>query len=184
MKRLASVLILACASWLAQAGPVSGFTGPYAPANWSGSNSGSGDGLWSIDADSAQLTGANNGLGEATTSLGFTSAHQGFIEFSWAYQTDDLDASWDPFGYLLNGLFTSLVDDTLGAQSGLATIFLDVGDSFAFAITSFDSLGGAASASIRGFSGPGSLQVPEPAGLALLSAALLAATLAGRRRPR
>lgn len=185
MKRLVSVLILACATWLAHAGPISGFNGAYAPANWSGSNSGGGDGTWSIDANSAQLTGSNNGSGDATTSLGLTSAHQGFIEFSWAYQNNDVDApGWDSFGYLLNNVFTQLNDGLLFSESGLASIFLDVGDSFAFAIWSLDGLGGAASVSIRDFSGPGSLQVPEPASLALLSLALLAATAASRRRAR
>ena len=78
----------------------------------------------------------------------------GTVSFDWNFSTLD-GAQYDPFGYLLNGVFTQLTND-LGSQtqSGSASFSVLSGDVFGFRQNSQDSGHGRASTTISNFNGP------------------------------
>lgn len=49
--------------------------------------------------------GAINGGGVRQTNLAIAASGSGTVKFSWKYDTQEGNALWDPFGYLLNGVF-------------------------------------------------------------------------------
>ncbi|GGG35722.1 hypothetical protein GCM10011344_40760 [Dokdonia pacifica] len=74
------------------------------------------------------------------------------ITFDWTYATDD-GAEFDPFGYLLNGVFTELTDiagDDFN-QSGTETVMLSNGDTFGFRAFTLDNTFGPATTTITNF---------------------------------
>jgi len=83
------------------------------------------------------------------------------VSFSWAYSTIDSDARTDPFGYLLDGVFTKLTDDSLDTQSGTFSFSILAGKTFGFAVDSLDSDYGRAQSIITSFTAPGPSAVPE-----------------------
>ena len=104
----------------------------------------------------------------------------GFVSFNWAFSTIDWDASWDPFGYLLNGIFTQLTDDRgLDTQSGTASFAVLAGNVFGFRAYSVDSIFGSATTTISNFSAPGNTTLnnavtnPEPSTIVLLGTGLV-----------
>jgi hypothetical protein len=153
-------LTLAAAS-SASAATVFGFQGPYAPINWTLTNSNA-DGF--VDTTGApasiSLTGGNNGSNASgTTNYTTTAAAAGTVTFNWNYSTTDDDVAFDPFGYLLNGSFTKVTDDGVGVvQNGTSTFNVLAGDSFGFRIFNYDNAGGRGSVTISNFSAP----IPEP----------------------
>jgi len=98
------------------------------------------------------------------------------VSFSWSYVTADTTGpQLVHFGYLLNGNFTLLTNDT-GAisQSGLISFSVTAVDTFEFTQNSIDSLAGPATTTITNFNGPvasGSASVPGPLPLLGLGAA-------------
>jgi len=150
------------------------FAGTYAPANWTQSIGGDG----SIDPSGAPasitLVSANNATD--TDILNFTdftisAPSSGTVNFNWNYTSlDTFGPSFDPFGYLLNGVFTQLTNDSgAAAQSGSASFSLLTGDVFGFRQTTVDSLLGSASTTISNFNAP---VVPGPLPLLGAGAAL------------
>lgn len=97
----------------------------------------------------------------------------GTVSFDWVYQTLDefLSAYWDPFGILLNGVFTKLTEDNGPdedgpiAQSGSVSFSVTTGSVFGFRAHSIDSILGAATTTISNFS---FIPVPEPSTILLL----------------
>ncbi|WP_299768629.1 BspA family leucine-rich repeat surface protein [uncultured Dokdonia sp.] len=74
------------------------------------------------------------------------------ITFDWTYATDD-GAEFDPFGYLLNGVFTELTDiagDEFN-QSGTEAVMLSNGDTFGFRAFTLDNTFGPATTTITNF---------------------------------
>jgi hypothetical protein len=153
-------LTLAAAS-SASAATVFGFQSPYAPINWTLTNSDA-DGF--VDTTGApasiSLTGGDNGSDDpGTTDYTTTAAAAGTVTFDWNYSTANGSAFWDPFGYLLNGSFTQVTNNGGGVvQNGTSTFNVLAGDSFGFRIFTVDNIFGRASVTISNFSAP----IPEP----------------------
>jgi hypothetical protein len=182
MKKTSSFLtgflaMLVAAGLLSSAGTtqaaIVGFQGPYAPVNWTLTTNG-GDG--SVDTSGAptsiSLFGSNTeSLNPILTDFTTLAAGDGTISFSWDYATGDGAAQLDPFGYLLDGVFTKLTDDFRGSQNGNASFSVLAGQAFGFRIDTLDDYGGRAQSTISSFEAPGAA-VPEPGTWA--AAALLA----------
>jgi hypothetical protein len=88
------------------------------------------------------------------------------VSFDWDYSTDD-DPEYDPYGYLLNGVFTQLTINNFDInQSGSVSFSVLAGDVFGFRQNSNDSSFGRASTTISNFNGPlaasGPASVPGP----------------------
>ena len=141
------------------------FAGDYAPGNWTQSIGGDG----SINTGGAPtiitLTGADDSGGDQNTDFTIAPPTAGTVSFNWSYVTNDISSPyWDPFGYLLNGAFTQLTDDS-GAQtqSGSASFSVLSGDVFGFRQNTIDSGFGRASTTISNFNGPTApASVPGP----------------------
>jgi hypothetical protein len=177
-------LTLAAASG-ASAATVSGFQTPYAPINWTLTNSNA-DGFVNTSGAPASisLTGGNNGSGSSgTTDYTTTAAAAGTVTFNWNYSTTDDDVAFDPFGYLLNGSFIKVTNDGGNVvQNGTSTFNVLAGDSFGFRIFTNDNTSGRGSVTISSFSAPGPMappptSVPEPS--AVLSLLVLGGLGAG-----
>lgn len=154
-----SVLSVAAAALLAPGSAwghgIVGFTGPYAPDQWTFSH---GYGNGSIDLAGVPSTivmvGSYNGI-PANTDWLSTAAEDGHIMIDWSYASSD-DAGMDSFGYLLNGVFTKLAD-----QDAARFTQFDVmgGDRFGFRLATLDAQNAPGVMRINFFSGPGD---PEP----------------------
>ena len=162
-------LTLAAAS-SASAATVFGFQTPYAPINWTFTNSNADGSVNTGGAPaSISLTGGNNfSNSSGTTNYTTTAAAAGTVTFNWNYSTADFIAFYDPFGYLLNGSFTQVTNDVGGVvQNGTSTFNVLAGDSFGFRVYTRDNTSGRASVTISNFSAPGPMappptSVPEP----------------------
>ena len=126
-----------------------GFTGSYAPSNWSliQTSGGSGSVNTSSAPNSIQLYGSDGGGGGTKdTRYQISVPTAGTITFSWSYVTSDRDGpAFDPFGYYLNGTFFQLTSNSSSArtQSGTKSISVSASDKFAFMIRSTDNVLGA-----------------------------------------
>jgi hypothetical protein len=177
-------LTLAAASG-ASAATVSGFQTPYAPINWTFTNSNADGSVNTGGAPaSISLTGGDNGSGSSgTTDYTTTAAAAGTVTFDWNYSTPDDDVAFDPFGYLLNGSFIKVTNDGGNVvQNGTSTFNVLAGDSFGFRIFTNDNTSGRGSVTISSFSAPGPMappptSVPEPS--AVLSLLVLGGLGAG-----
>ena len=146
------------------------FTGVYDLANWTQVLNGG-----SIDItgapNSVTLTSSNDGSGPDNTDLTIIDQGTSAISFDWTYTNGDRDgSSFDPFGWLLNGVYTQLTaNGQFGAQSGSVKIDpTTTGDVFGFRIFATDSLLGSSNVVISNFS-----TVPEPFSLALIGIGLV-----------
>lgn len=162
------------------------FAGIYAPANWTQLIVSNG----SIDTTNAPasvtLIGADNNApnaGQSDFTIAAPSAGQ--VTFNWNYTTVDSSgtAEFDPFGYILNGIFTKLTNDTIGNQSGTGSFSVVFGDTFGFSQRTGDSDFGGSQTIIGNFNGPvgGPSPVSVPAPLPLFG---VGASLVWSRRLR
>lgn len=172
--------------------PVSaaGFSGDYDPSNFTLINDNA-DGF--VDTTNAPLSvtlqGGNNGSGfpPGQTSYTTTAQGDGQVSFDFNYTTMDRDGpSFDPFGFLLNNVFTQLSDSSgPRSQSGSTSFLVMSGDIFGFAIQTVDNAFGPASVTISSFHAPASepADVPEPAStLGLLALGAFGAGSALKRK--
>lgn len=135
------------------------FAGYYAPANWTQTIGGDGSINTGGAPNSVILNGSDNYSGSnVNTDFTITAPLGGTVSFNWSYSTAD-GPGYDDFGYLLNGAFTQLTDDS-GAQtqSGSASFSVLAGDVFGFRQNSEDSFWGRASTTISNFN----VAVPGP----------------------
>jgi hypothetical protein len=136
----------------AKALPVEGFTGAFAISNW----------LLNPLSSIVDVAGAPKSIAITSPDDGSGSLEQsGFeislptesyaLSFAWNYATTDVDASYDPFGYSVNGAFTP-ISDVFGAnaQVGFTKLVLNPGDLFGFVMAS-DNTGGSATTIISEF---------------------------------
>lgn len=143
---------------------VSGFEGAYDPINWTLTNNNA-DGFVDItDApNSITLTGGNNqSFRLGITSLTISAPVEGSVSFDYDYNSlDDDGAFFDPFGFLLNGNFIQITDDS-GAdnQTGGFSLGVNQGDIFGFAIQTLDNSFGPGVVKISNFEAH--VSVPEP----------------------
>ncbi|MFB2979832.1 PEP-CTERM sorting domain-containing protein [Microseira sp. BLCC-F43] len=140
-----------------------GFSGSYAPSNWTFTNLNA-DGFvdTSNAPESITLTGGDNLSGAFGLTAYTTAAVNSLVSFNWNYNTQDVDGPfWDPFGFLNNGVFTQLTDPNGSqSQSGTYSTLVKAGDIFGFAVNTLDNIVGPASVTISNFE---ATQVPEPA---------------------
>ncbi len=136
-----------------------GFEGELGPGNWIATIDGNGSIDISQSPLSITLIGADD-MGENSsppeggyrTDVVISSPVAWTATFDWNYSTDDFQSSWDPFGYLINGIFYQLtIDSSDLLQFGSETVSLNAGDVFGFRQGSDDATYGRASVQISGF---------------------------------
>ncbi len=157
-----SVMCSGATSQLNAMSSTTGFTGSYAPANWTQTNP-SGDG-GSVNASSAptsiSMTSSNNFSGGASSVFyTITVPASGNIVFNWNYSTIDAPI-YDYPQYAINGVIIGLIPGYSGAggyvQSGTGTtIAVTAGQTFSFVMTSGDNFGGSATTVFSNFTAPG-----------------------------
>ena len=149
----------------AQAGTITDFTGPYAPGNWTFTNTPSGtSGSLNTSGAPASITLISGNSGVAgNTDLLISALGTGTWSFSWSYSTADWDWGWDPAYYGLNGSYTAL------HGSGSANLSIAAGDVIGYRIGTSDGSFGSGSLTIRDFAAPDDTAVPEPSTLSLLA---------------
>lgn len=122
--------------------------------------------------NSVVLTSSNNGGGAKNQDFAIAAAGDGIVSFNWNYATTDINSSWDPFGWLLNGVFTKLtVNGSALTQSGTVSFNVLAGNVFGFRANSVDSAFGAGVTTISNFSAPN--PVPVPAAIWLMGIPLM-----------
>ena len=138
-----------------------GFTGPYAPSNFTLTNSSpSGSHNGSVNTSGApsyvSITGPDTTSNSpSTTSYTATAGYTGTYSFNWSYST--LDAPSYDYPNFINGssvtLFSGFNNSVYGSatQSGTESYTITNGTTFGFQIYSTDNLFGAASVVISNF---------------------------------
>jgi len=165
LARMVAPIALAATSLSLAANPAQAlalFDGYYASANWTQTIQPDGSINTGGAPASITLTGADNGGGNKNTDFTIAAPSGGTVSFNWSFSTAD-SPFYDPFGYLLNGAFTQLTDNS-GAtnQTGSASFNVIAGDVFGFRQNSYDSIWGRASTTISLFNGPVAASVPSP----------------------
>ncbi|GEM_PF-2024561 len=177
-RRLARLLLLTA---LLLASPMisrldAAFIAPYAPGNFTLTNTNA-DGFIEFRLDgSLVITGGNTGSGLAgSTNLLVSSVGNGMVSFNFAYFTLD-DVLAEVAGYMVGGTFTQLADRN--GEAGPVSFSVTSGQTFGFRIDTADNQAEPGYLTITNFqapSGPGGSQIPEPstwltglAGLAIL----------------
>jgi hypothetical protein len=139
-----------------------GFSGNYAPSNWSLTNANT-NGFVNTTAAPGSITlvgGDGGGSGSGSTLYKIAAPSTGSISFNWNYGTNDWSAGYDPFGFSLNGNFTTLTNSGLKSQSGSYTTTLNSGDIFGFQVNTVDNVVGAGYVTISEFNAPKAVPVP------------------------
>ena len=133
-----------CFTGVESANAVIDFSGDYAPANWTLTNSNA-DGF--VDTTNAPtlitLTGGNDdsfSFSPGTTDYTITATSNETITYDWSYSTSD-DPGFDDFFRLLNGTTTFLADTN--GQSGTDSFVVNTGDTFGFRVATDDNIAGA-----------------------------------------
>jgi hypothetical protein len=132
------------------------FVGAYDTANWTISNPGGGAVDLGAAPGSITLTSGNAGIA-GDTLFTIAAVNAATVSFDWSYVTNDLwgESGTDAFGYVLNGVFTSLInpnqDFTVSTQSGSATFSVNAGDVFGFNANTFDGLYGSSVTTVSAF---------------------------------
>lgn len=171
MNKTASLVLLAGLSLGTSAPASAAFIGAYDVANWTIATSRNSMVNTSGAPDSITLTSGDDGSGLLSNAdFTITAAATGTISFDWLYRSFDSGGSpaFDPFGYLLNGVFHTIVNTGPNPQSGSTSFLVNAGDVFGFRAHSIDSQYGAARIWISNFNAPAAANVPEPEILALL----------------
>lgn len=132
------------------------FQGDYDPANWNFQNVPAGVG-GSVNTAGAPasivITGGNAGVG-GSSQYTIAAACDGTVSFDWDYTTVD-GPTFDPFGYVKNGVFTELTNPGgPQVQSGSTTFSVANGDVFGFSQNTVDGVFGAGITTISSFNGP------------------------------
>ena len=115
------------------------FIDPYDVSNWTSSTEYGGSIHLSGAPTSITLISGDGQVVASSQDFTIEAVDNGLVSFNWAFSTSDWGASWDPFGYLLNGIFTQLTDDHgLDTQRGTASFAVLAEDVFGFRAYSVD----------------------------------------------
>ncbi|MEO1624594.1 MAG: HYR domain-containing protein, partial [Bacteroidota bacterium] len=153
---------------------VSGFTGDYAPGNWTYVTNGDGQVVTSGAPDSVVLYGPDDGNWYTQSNMTTTITQNGTISFNWSYRSEDLDAAagFDPAGIIYNGVYYQLTSGTSWffngvlyadgntVQSGSVSFNVNAGDSFGFYQYTIDAVEGSGIFRIENFNAPGNIPSP------------------------
>ena len=158
----------------------SGFSGAYDAGNWNQSLNGG-----RINTNKAPkriiIRSSNNGSGANNTNFTIAALADGIVSFKWRYTTKDTRAKFDPFGWVLNGVFTKVTKNRKsGPQRGSVSFAVLAGDVFGFSARATDSIGGRGRGVVRNFSAPSA--VPVPSALLLMGSGLIGVATAARRK--
>lgn len=152
------------------------FTGIYDVSNWSVLNNAGGAVDLAAAPLSITLTSGNQNI--AGDTLFTTVATQAAtINFDWSYVTNDLwgESGADAFGYVINGVFSSLTDPnqdvSIPNQSGSASFAVNAGDVFGFDANTFDGYYGSSVTVVSNFNASPAA-VPVPAAFWLFGSAV------------
>jgi PEP-CTERM motif len=177
-----------------------GFTGPFAPANWTLVDTGNVSagsmpfftpttltitGQDDTNAPSPACTGFPTAGATGPCTIGESIAVTGptTFTFQWSYTTQDLGPQFDFFDAIVDGVVVPLSDLGSGLLSASGTSTLTANDSLAFIVDCQDCTGGAMTGVITSFAAAAAAAaVPEPEVVALLGVGLLAVGVARRRR--
>ena len=155
------------------------FSGPYAPGNWTLTNTGDSNGFVDTAGAPASITlhgGSSQSGNPGDTDFTIAAVASGPLNFHWSYFSTD-SGTYDSAYFLLNGVPTFLADN--GSQgSGNFSIALTSGSIFGFRVHTADNLFGDGELTISQFSAP----VPEGSTLSLLALGALGVAMVMRRR--
>jgi hypothetical protein len=140
----------------ASVGTLSNFTGAFAPANWTFTNTNADGTLNTTNAPtSVSITGGDSfNSGPGTTDYNITMPVSGTLSFSWAYSTYD-GASWDYPQLVYNNatsLFAGYNTGGTPTQSGSVTMEVQAGKTLILRMYTADNSSGAATVVISNFS--------------------------------
>jgi hypothetical protein len=138
--------------------PVSGFTGPFAPANWTTTLTNSNGTVTTTSAPASISMTSSNGLsGAGTTDYSITVTCAGTVTFNWGYTTVD-GANYDQPRYAVNsGAAVNMTGfNTAGGttQNGTQSITVAAGDVIHLQAYSTDNAFGACTVTISNFVAP------------------------------
>lgn len=169
MKEKYLFILILLLSGSAGASVINDFTGDYSVGNWTASLNGGGVDLLSAPSSITMISNDNGGEAHAeNTDFSIVASKSSEVSFNWSYSTLDLRAEFDPFGWLLDGVFTKLTDDALSVnQFGSVTFSVLAGQEFGFRAHTTDSCCGSASTVISSFE-VDSVNVPEPGSVMLM----------------
>ncbi|MES2355911.1 MAG: PEP-CTERM sorting domain-containing protein [Pseudomonadota bacterium] len=180
---------LAGALLIAASAPASAnFVGAYDVSNWTttlpGDPAGGGGSMNLSDAPSSiTMQGGDAGPchDNPNCAVNFTirAVNTGTVSFTWDYISYDDDGSkYDWFGFLKNGLFTPLSENSvwIREQSGYEIFDISAGDIFGFSLNCHDCEFFPANTTISNFT-----VVPEPASFALVGLGIVGLAV-GRRK--
>ena len=148
-----------------------GFSNYYNEDNWTRNLDGG-----AIDTTgspvSVTLISSNSGNGSSNQDFTIASAGNGLVSFDWNFIATDIDnPGYDPFGYLLNGVFTQVTDNAGSyLQTGTTSFAVSTGDIFGFRAHATDSVLGSSITVVTDFAAP----VPIPGAALMLGSGLLA----------
>ena len=132
-----------------------GFSGDFAPANWTVTQNNSNGSVSTINAPtSITITGPNNGSNlSGFTKYTIAAPSNGTVTFSWVYSTND-GAAYDYPQFYINGtpsMLSSYKNDGAQNQNGTGSYVLTAGSLFGFAVYSTDNVFGAATTTFSSF---------------------------------
>ena len=129
------------------------FVNSYKFSNWTKTING-GSITTSTAKNSVTLVSSNNGGGTKNQDFTIKADTASLVTFTWNFITKDKDGpSYDPFGWVLNGIFMQLTKNSgINTQTGTFSAKVNKGDLFGFRANSYDSVYGSATTVITNFS--------------------------------